>query len=266
MKPLRIFLILIPLFATACGGEKPAQGDTPTPDQAAQGFPQGLTPHQPTDPAMARQRDTLLKTLRSHPYRIEDERVLQALAAIPREEFCLDRYQGKAYANRPLPIGWDQTISQPYIVALMTEKLEPQSTDRVLEIGTGSGYQAAVLSPLVQHVYSIEIIEPLAEQAKSRLDRLGYDNVSTRMGDGYLGWPEHAPFDAIIVTCAPDDIPQPLIDQLAEGGRMMIPVGKLGNQRLVLLEKRGGRVEQKEVLRVSFVPMTGRAQEGEVER
>ena len=157
-----------------------------------------------------------------------------------------------------MPIGEGQTISQPYIAAFMTEKLAPKPTDVVLEIGTGSGYQAAVLAELVKHVYTVEIVETLAKRAKATLADLGYTNVTVRAGDGYKGWAEHAPFDAVIVTCAPAHIPQPLVDQLKEGGRMVIPVGDY-HQELVLLEKKLGEVEKKEVLPVVFVPMTGEA-------
>jgi protein-L-isoaspartate(D-aspartate) O-methyltransferase len=167
----------------------------------------------------------------------------------------------QAYEDRPLPIGHEQTISQPYIVAFMTEQLKPAATDRVLEIGTGSGYQAAVLAELVAEVYSIEIVEPLARQAQSTLDRLGYRNVHLRTGDGYQGWTEHAPYDAIIVTCAPERIPQPLVDQLKEGGRMIVPVGPASNQELVLLERERGAMRQRAVLPVRFVPMTGQARD-----
>ncbi len=153
-----------------------------------------------------------------------------------------------------------QTISQPYIVAFMTEYLDPRPTDRVLEIGTGSGYQAAVLAELVAEVYSIEIVEHLAEQATADLSRLGYTNVYVKAGDGYQGWPSKAPFDAVIVTCAPQSVPQPLVDQLAEGGRMIIPVGEIWDQHLILLEKQGGQLDQTAVLPVRFVPMTGKAQ------
>jgi len=159
-----------------------------------------------------------------------------------------------------LQIGQGQTISQPYIVAFMTEQLQPKRKDRVLEIGTGSGYQAAVLAELAGEVYSIEIIEPLAKTAEATLRRLGYKNVQVKAGDGYKGWPEHAPFDAITVTCAPDHVPQPLIDQLKEGGRMIIPVGGFGDQELYLLEKKNGELERRAVLPVRFVPMTGEAQ------
>jgi protein-L-isoaspartate(D-aspartate) O-methyltransferase len=156
-----------------------------------------------------------------------------------------------------LPIGHSQTISPPFVVAYMTERLNPQPTDKVLEIGTGSGYQAAVLSPLVRDVYTIEIVEPLARKATKLLKRLHYDNVHVRAGDGYQGWPETAPFDAIIVTCAPERVPQPLVDQLREGGRMIIPVGRIEDQDLYLLQKKRGQVERRAVLPVRFVPMTG---------
>lgn len=191
---------------------------------------------------------------------IMDERVLKVMGEVPRHEFVSKDYRHEAYADRPLPIGYGQTISQPFIVAFMTEQLKPKKTDRVLEIGTGSGYQAAVLSALVKEIYSIEIVEPLAKQAAEVLKRLNYENVKVKAGDGYKGWPEHAPFDAIIVTCAPDHVPQPLVDQLKEGGRMIIPVGKTsGNQELYLLEKEKGEVVRRAVLPVRFVPMTGEA-------
>jgi protein-L-isoaspartate(D-aspartate) O-methyltransferase len=164
-----------------------------------------------------------------------------------------------AYDDSPLPIGHGQTISQPFVVAFMTERLEPRPDDRVLEVGTGSGYQAAVLAELVRDVYTIEIVADLARSAENRLKRLGYERVHVRAGDGYAGWTEAAPFDAIIVTCAPDKVPPPLIEQLKEGGRMVIPVGSGWNQELVVMLKRDGRLEQKTTLPVRFVPMTGEA-------
>ena len=190
---------------------------------------------------------------------ITNSLVLAAMGKVARHEFVPERSRALAYWDQPLPIGYDQTISQPYIVAFMTEKLEPKTKDRVLEIGTGSGYQAAILAELVGEVYTIEIVRELADQAAATLKRLGYTNVHVRAGDGYKGWPEAAPFDAVIVTCAPEDVPQPLIDQLKEGGRMIIPVGPAGNQQLVLLRKRGEKLERKAVLPVRFVPMTGQA-------
>ncbi len=191
---------------------------------------------------------------------ITNARVLAAIGKVPRHEFVPERQRNQAYDDHPLPIGYGQTISQPYIVAFMTEKLDPQPTDRVLEIGTGSGYQAAVLAELVAKVYTIEIVEPLAQRAKADLQRLGYTNVLVRAGDGYQGWPDAAPFDAIIVTCAPDKVPQPLTEQLKDGGRMIIPIGEIWDQKLVLLHKRGQRLEKTVVLPVRFVPMTGEAQ------
>jgi protein-L-isoaspartate(D-aspartate) O-methyltransferase len=189
---------------------------------------------------------------------IRDPRVIQAMETVPRHQLVPAPLQADAYADRPLPIGHGQTISQPYIVAFMTEQLGPKPTDRVLEIGTGSGYQAAVLSGLVSEVYTIEIVEQLAERAATNLKRLGYANVNVRSGDGHLGWSEKAPFDCIIVTCAPEDVPQPLVDQLKEGGRLIIPVGPVaGIQELYLLEKRQGQIKKKAVLSVRFVPMTG---------
>lgn len=186
---------------------------------------------------------------------VVDNRVVAAMRKVPREEFVPAEFRGQSYADGPLPIGHGQTISQPYIVALMTEKLRVQPKDRVLEIGTGSGYQAAILAELGAEVYSIEIIEPLAATAMATLQRLGYNNVHVKTGDGYKGWREEAPFDACIVTCAPNHVPQPLIDQLKEGGRMMIPVGERNAQQLYLLEKKNGRIEQTAVLPVLFVPM-----------
>jgi len=187
---------------------------------------------------------------------IQNRRVLDAMATVPRHQFVPKALKNLAYRDEPLPIGQGQTISQPFIVAFMTEQLDPKPTDRVLEIGTGSGYQAAVLSQLAAEVYTIEIIEPLAKRAEANLKRLGYNNVKVLAGDGYQGWPDHAPFDGIIVTCAPDHIPQPLVEQLRDGGRMIIPVGPPENQQLYLLQKHGTKVEQQAVLPVRFVPMT----------
>jgi len=210
---------------------------------------------QTSNPDYAAQRERMVKeqiVMRE----VTDERVLKALRKVPREQFVPEDERTESYMDGPLPIGYGQTISQPYVVAFMTEKLQPQPRDRVLEIGTGSGYQAALLGELVADVYSIEIVEPLAKSAEATLQRLGYKNVHVKSGDGYKGWPEHAPFDAIIVTCAPDHVPQPLVDQLKEGGRMIIPVGPALAQELYLLQKRNGQVQQSAVLDVRFVPMT----------
>ena len=192
---------------------------------------------------------------------VSDRRVMDAMNKVRRDEFVPAGLKGSSYTDQPLPIGYSQTISQPYIVAFMTEQLRLSPKDRVLEIGTGSGYQAAILAELAAEVYTIEIIEPLAKTAEATLQRLGYKNVHVKAGDGYKGWPEYAPFDAVIVTCAPDHVPQPLIDQLKEGGRMIIPVGSgLGFQQLHLLEKKNGKLQRRAVLPVRFVPMTGEAQ------
>jgi protein-L-isoaspartate(D-aspartate) O-methyltransferase len=192
---------------------------------------------------------------------ITDARVLASMRDTPRHEFLPPAQRPFAWFDMALPIGESQTISGPFVVASMTEKLEPKPGDRVLEIGTGSGYQAAVLAPLVKTVYSIEIKEPLAEKAARTLRRLGYTNVVTKAGDGFLGWPEHAPFDGIIVTCSPEDVPAPLIAQLAEGGRMVIPVGERFDQRLVRITKRDGELVRETLEPTLFVPMTGTAEE-----
>lgn len=194
------------------------------------------------------------------PRGIRDERVLAAIAKVPREEFVAENLRSQAYTDQALPIGHDQTISQPYIVAFMTEQLHPQPTDKILEIGTGSGYQAAVLAELVKDVYTIEIVEPLAKEASARLARLDYNNAHVKIGDGYQGWPEVAPFDSIIVTCAPDKVPPLLAQQLKEGGRMIIPVGTtMMDQQLYLLEKKDGQLAQTAILPVRFVRMVGEA-------
>lgn len=190
---------------------------------------------------------------------VSDPRVLEAMAAVPRHLFVPDALIDAAYQDHPLPIGHGQTISQPYIVALMTESLRPQPGDRILEVGTGSGYQAAVLSVLVAEVYSIEIVGELAATARQRLGRLGYDNVEVRHGDGYHGWPDQAPFDGIIVTAAPGHVPQPLVEQLRPGGRMVIPVGER-YQELKLIEKTGTGTRESILIPVRFVPMTGEAE------
>jgi len=187
---------------------------------------------------------------------ITDKKVLEAMRHVPRHEFVPDHLKKYAYADEPLPIGEDQTISQPYIVAYMTESLHLSDTDKVLEIGTGSGYQAAVLSEIVDSVYTIEIVDVLAKSASKTLARLGYDNVFVKGGDGYKGWPEHAPFDDIIITAAPTKIPQPLLEQLKVGGLMILPLGDY-SQELVLIEKKEDGYDEKKLLPVRFVPMTG---------
>ena len=191
---------------------------------------------------------------------IQDAEVLSAMRAVPRHRFVPEHVRAWAYADGPLPIGEGQTISQPYIVALMTELAQVQRGENVLEIGTGSGYQAAVLAQLTDRVFSIEILEPLARQAEQTLRSLGLTMVRIRVGDGYLGWPEEAPFDAIIVTAAPPRIPQPLVKQLAIGGRLVAPVGE-GYQELVVVTKTSEGLQQETIIPVRFVPMVGAAQD-----
>ena len=230
MRIVAQYLVFAAIAATGCGQQAPTAAEFATQRQ--------------------RMVDQQLK-----PHGIKDERVLAAMAKVPREEFIPVDARADAYEDGPLPIGYDQTISQPYVVAFMTEQLRPKLSDRVLEIGSGSGYQAAILGELVAEVYTIEIVEPLAKSAEATLQRLGYNNVHIKAGDGYKGWPEEAPFDAIIVTCAPEKVPQPLVDQLKDGGRMVIPVGERFAQQLYLLEKKNGQLKESATLPVRFVPM-----------
>ncbi|RUL88669.1 protein-L-isoaspartate(D-aspartate) O-methyltransferase [Tautonia sociabilis] len=240
------FIVLGPIFACVPTGEP--GGSLP-----AAGLPDG------DEDDFARQRRAMVD-LQLLARDIDDPRVLEAMARVPRHEFVPEEYRRLSYADRPLPIGSGQTISQPYIVALMTQLARPEAGDRALDIGTGSGYQAAVLSELVAEVDGIEIVEELADSARERLDRLGFDNVTVRLGDGYRGWPEHAPFDLIILAASPPEIPPPLLEQLAPGGRLVAPVGDASGQQLVVAEKADdGTISQWTVLPVSFVPMTGEA-------
>jgi len=214
---------------------------------------------QPTSTAeFAAERQKMVEQ-QLRPRGIHDERVLMAMTKVPREEFVPENLRDQAYQDSALPIGRDQTISQPFIVAFMTEQLRPRPSDRVLEIGTGSGYETAVLAELVKEVYTIEIVELLAKDASARLARLDYTNAHVKIGDGFQGWPEVAPFDSIIVTCAPDKVPQPLTQQLKDGGRMIVPVGSGVDQQLYLLEKKNGQLGQTAILPVRFVPMVGEA-------
>jgi protein-L-isoaspartate(D-aspartate) O-methyltransferase len=203
----------------------------------------------------------LAATAGVRPARQIDAKVTEAMRQVPRHLLVPEAVRAEAYDNAALPIGHGATISQPFIVALMTDVLDVRSTDRVLEVGTGSGYQAAILSRLAGRVYSIEIVAPLAERAARQLAELGYGNVTVRSGDGYAGWPEHAPFDRIIVTAGADHVPQPLIDQLRPGGRMVIPVGRNpdGLQLTLVTKNAQGRVRTRRLLPVSFVPLTRKA-------
>ncbi len=213
---------------------------------------------QEPDPVAARQRMVAEQIERRG---VKSPAVLEAMRKVPRHLFMPPDAREYAYDDRAISIGHGQTISQPYVVAFMTESLALKPTDRVLEIGTGSGYQAAILAELVKEVHTIEIVEALGKRAAEAFAAEGYKNINARIGDGYRGWPEAAPFDAIIVTCSPDAIPPPLVEQLAEGGRMIIPVGPEGHpQQLVLLRKADGKIEQKQILPVVFVPMTGEAE------
>ncbi len=192
---------------------------------------------------------------------VNNKRVIQSMLVTPRHEFVAGNLRSKAYYDMALPIGDQQTISSPFIVAYMTESIDPQPDDKVLEIGTGSGYQAAILSPLVQDVFTIEIVESLGLSAERTLKRLKYDNVHVKVGDGFKGWPEHAPFDKIIVTCSPEEVPKPLVEQLKEGGLMVIPVGERYQQTLYLLRKKDGELVSEALRPTLFVPMTGAAEE-----
>ncbi len=213
----------------------------------------------PDDPEAARRRDMVASQIEARG--IRDPRVIQALRIVPRHRFVPDSQRALAYADGPLAIGMGQTISQPYIVALMTELVRPTAGMKVLEIGTGSGYQAAVLAECVGEVFTIEILPELGRLAAARLSELGFHNVRVRIGDGFDGWPEEAPFDAIVVTAAPDEIPASLLDQLKPGGRLVIPVGH-GTQDLTVVTSTPDGLRRESVAPVRFVPMTGKAQEG----
>jgi len=202
----------------------------------------------------AKQRDRMVRE-QIEKRGVKDPDVLAAMQAVERHHFVPGQWRYRAYADSPLPIGEGQTISQPYIVALMTETLDLEKDEKVLKVGTGSGYQAAVLAQICDHVYTIEINKKLGKRAKDLLSELGYGTVHVKIGDGYKGWPEHSPFDGIIVTCAPADIPKPLKDQLAEGGRLVIPVGGGSFQKLVVLTKREGEWDKRTIAPVRFVPM-----------
>lgn len=213
----------------------------------------------PRDRLPALIRNDFRNAVRDTGVEAPSEPVMQAMQEVPRHLFVQRAFQESAYSNAPLPIGHGQTISQPFIVALMTELLQLKPTDRVLEIGTGCGYQSAILSLLCKHVYSLEIVAELAKTAGYRLESLGYENVSVRQADGYFGWQDEAPFDAILVAATSDGIPQPLLDQLAPGGRMVIPVREPGDaERLKWIVKDGnGQVQVKDTIGVRFVPLTG---------
>ena len=259
-KTLHAMAIPILLLLSVAGAWRVgAQGPHPEPvsGQAAQSGPATGEDRQPgAADGREAERNEMVRVIRS--YGLNDRAVLEAMGQVPRHAFVPAEYRKRAYQDTPLPIGYGQTISQPFIVAEMTRLLQLNQESRVLEVGTGSGYQAAVLRRFTPHVYSVEIIEPLAAAAAARLSQLGYE-VRTRQGDGYFGWPEQSPFDAIVVTAAAGEIPPPLIDQLAAGGRMVIPVGPVfGTQSLMLVQKDpSGKVRTQSLMPVRFVPLTG---------
>lgn len=262
--PLRAVLLVILFAGLACSSEIALpQLDPPEPPHSVEAPAKQPEPPPPTDPYLKQreqmvQRDIAGRDSSRTP--VENKAVLDVMLKTLRHEFVPDNLVRKAYEDGPLPIGHGQTISQPYIVEYMTEMLKPTKDSVVLEIGTGSGYQAAILAQLVKQVYTIEIVAPLAESAAARLKRLGYDNVEVRTGDGYFGWPEHGPYDAIIVTAAASHIPPALVEQLKPGGRMAIPVGTpFQVQELLLVEKHvDGTVKQRSHMPVRFVPLTGK--------
>ncbi|MFQ5944786.1 MAG: protein-L-isoaspartate(D-aspartate) O-methyltransferase [Anaerolineae bacterium] len=242
------WVVGLALAIAGCGlSEPPTPAAVPTVDTA---------PPAEEDPLAALREQMVGQQIEARG--VTDERVLAALREVPRHEFVPAEFRGQSYADRPLPIGLGQTISQPYIVGLMTELLDLGPGEKVLEVGTGSGYQAAVLAELTDLVYTIEIIPELGSAAAERLIRLGYGNIRTEIGDGYFGWRDRAPFDAIIVTAAPDHVPPPLMEQLAEGGRLVVPVGPLGAfQTLWLITKTDGELRYRNMGGVRFVPLTG---------
>jgi protein-L-isoaspartate(D-aspartate) O-methyltransferase len=241
-------ILLVGLAGSACGC------DRPSPEHTSKAVP--VRP--PRDDDRAAERDRMVdETIAARG--VTDARVLQAMRRVRRHALVSPQYADRAYGDHPLPIGHGQTISQPYIVAAMTEAAQISPGDKVLEVGTGSGYQAAVLAELGADVYSIEIVEPLALQTMERLRDLGYTGLHLRIGDGYRGWPEAAPFDAIIVTAAPSEVPQPLIDQLARGGRLVIPVGDYEQYLQVIRKDAAGTLTTENLFEVRFVPMTGEA-------
>ena len=255
--PWAVLLFTLPLLVSACAPAPAAQPAERSPKDFAERLEEraALVERIEREVALTR-RQTGREEL--------DSEVLEAMRTVPRHEFVPERLEPHAYLNRPLPIGHGQTISQPYIVALMTDLAEVDGDDRVLEVGTGSAYQAAVLAEIVDAVYTLEIVPELAASAEERLERLGYDNVHARHGDGYHGWPEHAPFDAIVVTAAASHVPPPLVEQLRPGGKMVIPVGSpFATQQLMVVEKtEEGKVRNRQVLPVASVPLT-RADGGE---
>ncbi len=258
----RGFLVLVVFFAVvgmAAWFATQEAGNSDRSESASAAMSSGLDRSEDDDRFQKKRRDMIERHLRNRD--ITDARVLEVMQRIPRHLFVPENVRDSAYEDRPLPIGRGQTISQPYIVALMTQLAQPRPDSRVLDVGTGSGYQAAVLGELCREVYSIEIVEELAQQASRLLARLGYENIHVRSGDGYQGWKEHAPFDLIIVAAAPAHVPKPLIEQLAPGGRMIIPVGRFQQDLMIIEKSEDGTIKQWSEIPVAFVPMTGEAQQ-----
>ncbi|MEA3337264.1 MAG: protein-L-isoaspartate(D-aspartate) O-methyltransferase [Chloroflexota bacterium] len=264
------WLLLLVVLVAGCSSPLSFLRREPKPTATPSPVPTQTPPESQLNPALAEEIAALLvpnrlamveDTIRSRG--VSDPDVLRAMETIPRDRFVLPEHIKLAYDDHPLPIGYGQTISQPYIVALMTEMLQLDPQEKVLEIGTGSGYQAAVLAELVDEVYTIEIVPELYERSTNLLDELGYDQVHTRQGDGYYGWPEEAPFDAIIVTAAPDHVPQPLVQQLKDGGRLIVPVGPQGGfQSLWQIVRNGDELDAENMAPVRFVPLVGAGQGG----
>ena len=253
-------LILFSLIVTACTIPDTTKSAPVT--AVARELPPKAEPTE--DPYLEARLELVESSMRNRD--IKDERILEIMETVPRHEFVPANYRNQAYEDHPLPIGYGQTISQPYIVALMTDLLDLQADDKVLEIGTGSGYQAAVLAKLVDEVWTIEIIPELADATTERFKRLGYDNIHVRTADGYYGWIEEAPFDAIIVTAAPDHIPQPLLEQLSESGRLVVPIGPTGGyQTLWQFVQEGDEITAFNISGVSFVPLVGGGQGGGID-
>ena len=257
-----VWISLVPALAAGAGAEPAASPKAEAPPASASDAPAFTPPVARSARERADDRRWMVQRTIARPAdgrpAVKDKRVIEAMLAVPRHAFVPEAERRSAYADRALPIGHDQTISQPYIVALMTEHLRLTPSSKVLEVGTGSGYQAAVLAHLTPHVYSVEIVAALAKQAGQTLKDEGYTSVKVRAGDGYAGWPEHAPFDAIIVTCAPEELPEPLWQQLKPGGRIVIPVGPTHRvQKLVVISKtEDGKRREQTVTEVQFVPMT----------
>ena len=258
-KSISYLLVIILWLLSACTLETSQTEPNATPPSTTFGETAESTPSPaPTEsPRFIDARQSMVEN-QIEARGVTDSAVLEAMRTVPRHEFVTEEYLDQAYADHPLPIGFGQTISQPYIVALMSATLQVETGDKVLEIGTGSGYQAAVLAEMDLEVYTVEIIPELAERARSDLEQLGYDNAQVISADGYFGWEEHSPYDAIIVTAAPDHLPQPLAQQLKEGGRLVIPIGPIGAvQTLWLFEKIEGELEATNLGAVRFVPLTG---------